>query len=99
MSPVDRERIVRAVFARAGTPVDPGTDALDFRLACMAAEGAQLFIRALEEDDTLPLPLLTDLLTVVDALREVLGFTRTPVNAEVIFAGLVGRADNGGVLR
>lgn len=72
------------VFARAGSPVPAGE--LDRVLAGIASRGSALFRRAVEDDDTIPLGLLTELLTSVSALRAVLGFTPTPVNAEIYLA-------------
>jgi hypothetical protein len=79
-------QVVLDVFDRAGTPVGPGESALDERLAKVAALGTGLFCRAVEDEDSWPLPVLCDLLTTVAALRAVLGMTPTPVNAEVYLA-------------
>lgn len=75
--------IVAGVFDRAGTPVPGHRTGLDAHLATIAAQTAELYIHAVEDDDGPPLPLVTDLLTVVAALREVLGMAPTPVNAQI----------------
>jgi hypothetical protein len=75
--------VVAGVFDRAGTPIPGGRSGLDRHLAGIAAATAGLYVRAVEDDDSLPLPLVTDLLTIVAALREVLGMSPTPVNAQV----------------
>lgn len=85
MTPTDRttaEAAVRAVFARAGQPIGAGSETLDRRLAQAADRGAELYRRAVEDDEG-PLDALADLLILASALREVLGMGRTPVNAEV----------------
>lgn len=80
---------VLAVFARAGRTVSAAN--LDTVLAAIADGGMTLFSHAVEEDDGIPVALMSDLLTVVSALRVMLGMAPTPVNAE-IFAQLPGGA-------
>lgn len=83
-SPFAAAAAVQDVFARAGTPVEAAE--LDRVLAGIASRGGALFCRAVEDDDTIPLGLLTELLTSVSALRAVLGLAPTPVNAEIYLA-------------
>lgn len=80
----DLAAVAATVFARAGIPVRPGE--MDGRLAAIAAGAAELFTVAVEQDDGLPVALLSDLVTVTAALRAVLGYVPGPVNAELYWS-------------